>query len=38
MRADVPSRRAASEMRITVILTISRQEDPGKSATAVRVP
>jgi hypothetical protein len=38
MRADVPSRRAASEMRMTTILTISCQEDPGKSATTALVP
>jgi hypothetical protein len=34
----VPSRRAASEMRMKAILTISRQEGPGKSAAAPSVP
>src|ERR1700691_2272168 len=35
MRADVPSRRAASEMRI---LTILRQERPSERAMTVRAP
>src|SRR5438034_3566986 len=38
MRADVPSRRAASEIRMTAILTISCQEGPGKSAVTARGP
>src|SRR2546430_5228838 len=38
MRADVPSRRAASEMRMTAILTFLCQEGPGKSAATVHGP
>src|SRR6266571_5829574 len=38
MRADVPSRRAASEMRMMAILTFLCQEGPGKSATTAHGP
>src|SRR6266700_3549370 len=38
MRADVPSRWAASEIRMTAILTISCQEGPRKSAPTAHGP
>src|ERR1700744_3927646 len=38
MRAEVPSRRAASEMRMATILTISCQESRSRRALALRGP
>src|SRR5260370_1623787 len=38
MRADVPSRRAASVMRMAPILTILCQEHPGNDAATVGTP